>query len=1048
MEIRNAFAILGIEETKEDAAIKNAYRQKLRLVNPEDDPEGFKRLREAYETAAAFAAKQQPSETDSDDSPSGLFVQKAAALYASIEGRQDADAWEALFKEPAFLDLEEEENCREKLLAFLMNHCYFPTRVWAALDKGLQIVQDKQKLYEKFPKDFIDYAVRKILRGEDFEFEQLTGRDDADLDGWIFLFSKAGREEADKNYASMEETIREAEAKEIDHPGLKMMKARMLWEKGDAEAADGIVEDLLSGVFKESLNVRYQSAEYFWNSLRRERAAALYLQMKEENPKHYMANRRLARWYLDQGQFSQAKVCVNVILAYPLDEEGKQLVDQINENLERELKEKLRENPRDLKTRMDLGWCYLQSDRAELAIELMSDCVPAAEQEKDYANLMGKVYYYAKQYEKAKPVIERWAVLLKEQMPQGGQEREDDCERLATAHSMLSQIYMIFARDREQEQRDPFFEAALKEIDRAKQSHENPGQEYTRAQIYLEWDKYEECIGICDNLKEQYPDFDAAIILHQKASAKLYDASGVLEDYFALRRLAPDYAGSWELAAEVYYQLKRTEDLEKLLEEAESGNVMTAKLKKYRFLKMADQAHSQKELAEALEYGGQIGQALEEEEQDNRELSHYYGNMGECCYRLGKYKEALTHLKRAVELNEENAACCTRIVRILKAEIENTESLDKMDEALSYADLMVRHRGSSFDYIERGLLYALAEDYPAACEEFEQAAEKDQKDPFAHSNLARMYRLLNRTEEALEHARQAVACAQEDPMPYHYEMLSCICRQMHLYEEALAAGREIWDRFPEQRNFYFEDLISICNECGKWEEALSLLKDFYPEKNAAYVKKAAEVYCYAGLYEQALHFAEQTLGEDSGEEMELHRIRAQIFWYQGKLAEAAEQISIALKQYQDSLKCRTDRSDYPGLCSLAADIYFYQGNRKEAARWAGEALEYYRSHGGFEKWLNPLENRPARMYDLGKLQLYAGHGETAMAMAQEMKQHPRCITCIRSCCIKALELEAGVCYDRGEFERAVSLLEQILKEKEKDPEAGMKLALLRRSFGL
>lgn len=51
MEKQMMFHILGIEETKDEQVIRDAYRALLRSVNPEDDPEGFKRLREAYEGA-------------------------------------------------------------------------------------------------------------------------------------------------------------------------------------------------------------------------------------------------------------------------------------------------------------------------------------------------------------------------------------------------------------------------------------------------------------------------------------------------------------------------------------------------------------------------------------------------------------------------------------------------------------------------------------------------------------------------------------------------------------------------------------------------------------------------------------------------------------------------------------------------------------------------------------------------------------------------------------------------------------------------------------
>ena len=50
MEKEMSFHILGIEETKDENAVKMAYRKLLKETNPEDDPEGFKRLRTAYGT--------------------------------------------------------------------------------------------------------------------------------------------------------------------------------------------------------------------------------------------------------------------------------------------------------------------------------------------------------------------------------------------------------------------------------------------------------------------------------------------------------------------------------------------------------------------------------------------------------------------------------------------------------------------------------------------------------------------------------------------------------------------------------------------------------------------------------------------------------------------------------------------------------------------------------------------------------------------------------------------------------------------------------------
>ncbi len=95
----NIWAVLGIGRTTDLQAIKRAYALRLKQVNPEDDPEGFKHLRQAFEEA-----RRQVAEGGGEDSPYKSYQQLYHEAQRARAERVAAAAQEEAAAQPASAD--------------------------------------------------------------------------------------------------------------------------------------------------------------------------------------------------------------------------------------------------------------------------------------------------------------------------------------------------------------------------------------------------------------------------------------------------------------------------------------------------------------------------------------------------------------------------------------------------------------------------------------------------------------------------------------------------------------------------------------------------------------------------------------------------------------------------------------------------------------------------------------------------------------------------------------------------------------------------------
>jgi len=121
---------LGIEPTKDQGSIRNAYRGRLPDHHPEVDPQGFQALREAYESASQFALQGDAAPEDEEasvfDCPPILI--EFWELLDDPARRFNLSAWQSFIRQLDQLPLDDLEEVSWGLFVRLDDDCPLSNR--------------------------------------------------------------------------------------------------------------------------------------------------------------------------------------------------------------------------------------------------------------------------------------------------------------------------------------------------------------------------------------------------------------------------------------------------------------------------------------------------------------------------------------------------------------------------------------------------------------------------------------------------------------------------------------------------------------------------------------------------------------------------------------------------------------------------------------------------------------------------------------------------------------------------------------------------------
>ena len=228
------WAILGIEPTEETAKIKKAYAQQLKKYHPEDNPEGFQKLREAYDWALKFAKhfkdntvipfptneiadllsvqplteiRETRIETGSDQTPEvqsssefnitdddtpnlgnvqdlkGQFLHEVEQLYQDFFARIDLENWQRLFDCDLMWNIDRRCEISDKLLGFFSGHHHLPQNIWKYLDDCFHWSQ--QSTYDSQAGPIIEFITRQIIHPSIPDYSRLKKFEGFDYDKFL-----------------------------------------------------------------------------------------------------------------------------------------------------------------------------------------------------------------------------------------------------------------------------------------------------------------------------------------------------------------------------------------------------------------------------------------------------------------------------------------------------------------------------------------------------------------------------------------------------------------------------------------------------------------------------------------------------------------------------------------------------------------------------------------------------------------------------------------------------------------------------------------------
>lgn len=1089
------WSILSIKETKDKDIIKNAYREKLLNVNPEDDPEGFKRLREAYEMALKLADEVTEDEPKTE---MDLWIDKAAQIYNNIYRRTDKKEYISLFEEEICAGLDTCDEARERFIAFLMSHYNLPQDIYKIIDNEFSIIQSKNELIEKFPADFIDYLEYQITHPAfiNYSLFKTTGLsdDEADADAYINSYFEVRRLFDEENYQKAKEIIKEAESFEIYHPYMEAEVMRISNMEKNVERTFEICNSLMEEYGKDKY-IKYICAAILYDNERYEEAMKHMNALLEEDGSHYGAKLYVVKEEKRLKNYDKAKkILFELMERNRHDSSLEELMNEINAEFKGELLQKYKASGL-AKDGIEYAWCLFQDRNYDGAISFLEELEQSEVDEYEYTNLYGRSLFGAKRYEEATPYIEKWKDMIFAAEDDGSEEYQKKQKRKGVSYAMLAACHTELEK----------YEVAIEYYEKAVEAElmmQNRLSYMDNISIcYIKLGKNEKAVDMCDRIIEIDRNYYPAYVNRQEAYFNLKRGREVIEDYYNAVGLYNGYYKPYYYAAKVFYLFRQYEDAKEVIKAAKENNCYEASvefvdLKIDRFetktenetrtvikrlidfrkriksqdieldenkaevtyeislaymdcrsyedaLRYIDKAI--REDSEAYNYlwtKADILKALEEYSEAGkifRKLIEAWPENAELHYELGMlYMEsngknkAKKEFLEALKYDPEHRDANNCLMKIYQQEYEKCSKPDLYETALMYANKQIEINPDRYYYNERGLLYMAAGEYEKSIADYMKALEYCETDMFAYNNAGVALKVLGRYEEAIEMLEKSISLMKEQG------------RRNKLPYNNLAECYEILGEYEKAIKCYENNLVLFPKDDYIYDSIVGVYKKMKDFNSARITKKKSLTLKCIEPEDYSLEATEIYVLKGNSEKARKELTNAGRIMSDNNWKTAGDRWLYCFREYKNALMFykraleNIDESNidaYAQVLSTLSRCYFFSGDKESSAANAMKAIDaIIRVCGSVDNYTGFIKKAPYRMGVISELYLYIGKRQEALAYAEKMDKVLRCSHCCHKVCYEK-NLYKGLYYETdGQYEEALECYREAFALDETDTE--------------